>query len=77
LTLDFDSPVPLHRQLTEILREQISTGALRSRIPSVRTLAQEYGVSSRTSAQSLKTLQDEGVIIAVIGKGFYVNRNRS
>ena len=45
-------------------------------MPSINTLAQEYGVSSRTSAHALTTLQEEGLIVAAKGKGFYVNRRR-
>jgi DNA-binding GntR family transcriptional regulator len=35
-------------------------------------LAQEYGVSHRTADHALQTLRDEGLVIAVRGKGFYV-----
>lgn len=42
------------------------------RMPSILGLAQEYGVSHRAAARSLTTLKDEGLIVAVIGKGFYV-----
>jgi GntR family transcriptional regulator len=72
VTIDFDSPVPLHTQLTEILRERIRSGGLTSRVPSINTLAQEYEVSRRTAAHALTTLQDEGVIVAAKGKGFYI-----
>ena len=43
-------------------------------MPSILTLAQEYGVSHRTSGRALRTLADEGLIVALHGKGFYVRR---
>jgi GntR family transcriptional regulator len=73
--IDPDLPVPLHVQLTDILRKQITSGALTGRVPSIVTLAQEYGVSHRTSGRALRTLADEGLIVALHGKGFYVRRD--
>lgn len=78
--VDHDSPlplheqlVPLHEQLATLLRDQISSGMLRSRVPSILSLAQEHGVSHRTAARALTTLKEEGSIIPVRGKGFYIN----
>ncbi len=67
-----DSPVPLYEQLAAILRAQIKDGKLTGRVPSILTLAQEHGVSHRTSAAALGILKDEGLIVSVRGKGFYV-----
>jgi DNA-binding GntR family transcriptional regulator len=75
--IDHDSPVPLHEQLARILRTMITDGRIAGRVPSILTLAQEYGVSHRTSQRALTTLADEGLIVAVRGKGFYVKRNQS
>jgi DNA-binding GntR family transcriptional regulator len=44
------------------------------RVPSVRTLAQEYGASTRTAERALGVLKDEGVLTVVLGKGFYVTK---
>ncbi len=70
--LDHDSPVPLNQQLAELLRGQIASGELTGRVPSILSLAQQYGVSHRTAAHALTTLRDEGLIISVRGKGYYV-----
>ncbi len=70
--LDHDSPVPLHEQLTAILRGQIQRRELTGRVPSILTLAQEHEVSHRTAARALTTLRDEGLIISVTGMGYYV-----
>ena len=70
--IDHDLPMPLHEQLSSILRAKITSGEITSRVASILTLAQEYGVSHRTADHALQTLRDEGMIIAVRGKGFYV-----
>ena len=69
--LDLGSPVPLWEQLAAILRDQIKRGELSGRIPSAKTLAQQYETSSRTSERALGALKAEGLVVAVIGKGFY------
>ena len=58
--IDHGSPVPLHEQLTGLLRGQIESGELQGRVPSILTLAAEYGMSHRTVQRSLETLRDEG-----------------
>ncbi len=75
--IDHDLPVPLHEQLSGILRAKIAAGEITSRVPSILTLAQEHGVSHRTADHALQTLRDEGLIIAVRGKGFYVAHPKS
>jgi DNA-binding GntR family transcriptional regulator len=72
LVVDHDSPLPLHEQLATLLRDRIRSGVLKRRVPSILSLAQEHGVSHRTAARALTTLKDEGLIIPVRGKGFYV-----
>ena len=70
--IDRDSPVPLHEQLSTLLRDLIRRRQLVGRVPSILSLVQEYGVSHRTAARSLATLRDEGIIVSVHGKGYYV-----
>lgn len=70
--LNHDSPEPLHEQLAAALREQVASGELTGRVPSILTLAQQYEVSHRTAARALTTLRDEGLIVAARGKGYYV-----
>lgn len=71
--LDPESPVPLYRQLAERLRERIATENL-TRLPSWRTLCQEYGVSRPTVEDAVKILKDAGEVFVVDGKGTYVKR---
>jgi GntR family transcriptional regulator len=70
--VDHDSPTPVYVQLADILRDRIASGELTNRVPSVRTLAQEYGVSHITADKALRVLKDENLIRSVRGKGAYV-----
>lgn len=72
LVIEHDSGTPLYEQLASILRDRIASGELTSRVPSVRTLAQEYGVSHITAGKALDVLKDERLIRSVRGKGAYV-----
>jgi DNA-binding GntR family transcriptional regulator len=47
---------------------------LSGRVPSIRTLSQEYEVSTRTAERALNALRDEGLLVALHGKGYYVAR---
>lgn len=64
--------MPLHQQLTDLLRGRIAVGELTGRVPSILSLAQEHGVSHRTAARALTALRDEGLVVSVRGKGYYV-----
>jgi DNA-binding GntR family transcriptional regulator len=70
--LDRDSPIDLHEQLASLVRGQIRTGELTGRIPSIKHLSQQYEVSTRTVERSLTTLKDEGLIVARVGRGYFV-----
>jgi len=70
--IDHDSSTPLYVQLAALLRAQIEDGTITTRLPSVKTLSQEHGVSHITDERALMTLRDEGLITPVIGKGYYV-----
>ena len=72
--IDPDLPVSLWEQLTGILRAKVASGELAGRVPSLRSLSQEYGVSTRTTERALTTLRDEGLLVSMHGKGYYVAR---
>lgn len=69
-----ESPVPLHYQLREILREQIASGKWHpgDQIPTIRELCELYGVSRTTVVQALSALAQEGLLIRRQGKGIFV-----
>ena len=63
---------PPWRQLTAILREQITRGDLTGNLPSEKTLSQEYGVAVNTVRKALAQLRAEGLIRTDRGWGSYV-----
>jgi DNA-binding GntR family transcriptional regulator len=53
------------RQIAQIYRDKIESGELQAgdRVPSIRTLAQEYGVATTTAQKVIEALRDEGLIV--------------
>ena len=76
MVIDHDSATPLYLQVADLLRRQIEDGALTARLPSVKSLSQEHGISHITAEKALAVLRDEGIIRSVIGKGYYVADRR-
>jgi GntR family transcriptional regulator len=66
--------MPLHAQLTAVLREQINTGKLsiHTKLPSERELCAEYGISRITVRKALAKLIHEGLVYSSVGKGIYI-----
>jgi DNA-binding GntR family transcriptional regulator len=67
-----DRPGPPWRQLAAILRDRIASGTLAGRLPSEKTLAQEYGLAVNTVRKALAQLRAEGLIQTDRGWGSYV-----
>jgi GntR family transcriptional regulator len=69
------SPIPLYYQLQNIIREKIKNREFPadSKIPSEYDLCHMYNVSRQTVRHALKNLEDEGLINAVAGKGYFVS----
>ena len=72
--LDRDLGIPLHTQLTDLLRDRIVTGVFppNSRLPSERKLCDQHVVSRITVRKALSELTHEGLVYATVGKGSYV-----
>ena len=51
-------------QVADLLRQQIKDGALAARLPSVKSLSQEHGVSHITAEKALAVLKMRGSSIA-------------
>lgn len=72
--VDHDSAEPLYRQVAGMLRARIASGEITSRLPSLKTIAQEYEVSHITAEKAVGLLRDEGLIVVVVGRGTYVRK---
>jgi len=71
-------PRPLHVQISDRLRELITTGAWppHHRLPPEYELSQLLGVARGTLKRGLKTLADEGRLVQVQGRGTFVTSGR-
>jgi GntR family transcriptional regulator len=60
-----DGPVAPWRQIARIYRDRIASGELRpgDRLPSIRSISQEYGVATTTAQKVLEALRDEGLVV--------------
>jgi GntR family transcriptional regulator len=67
-------PEPAYRDIANALRADITARHLieGDRLPTVRELAQRYGVPTGTVARALDLLRAEGIIVSRHGKGLYV-----
>lgn len=74
LHLTPDSPIPLFLQLKSQFEYLIITGELApgTRLPSIRSLAQELHVSPNTLVHAYRALEDAGLAVANPGSGFFV-----
>lgn len=74
-----NSGVPIYQQIADQLKEDILTGKLAQGeyLPSIRGLASQLRISVITTMKAYEQLQEEGLVTAVQGKGFYVNAQDS
>jgi GntR family transcriptional regulator len=64
----------IYLRIAADLRGRIEAGefAAGSKIPSVRTLMQEYEVAYDTAQHAVRTLESEGLVRRFPGRGYYV-----
>ena len=75
--LDYKNDKPLHEQITQGIKDLIISGALSpdEQLPSVRELSVSLTVNPNTVQRAYKTLENEGVIYSIRGKGNFVAAN--
>ena len=74
-----NSGEPIYQQIATQLKEDILTGKLKQGeyLPSIRSLAKDLKISVITTMKAYELLQEEGLVSAAQGKGFYVNAQDS
>ncbi|WP_307795890.1 GntR family transcriptional regulator [Amycolatopsis sp. 195334CR] len=62
------------RRLAAALRDSINSGALAQgmKLPSERSLSDEHGVARNTAREAVRLLTEEGLVVAIHGKGVFV-----
>lgn len=75
--LNHQSPIPLYRQLADILRDRIRSGTYLpgSRIPSEHQLAADYGIGRPTARQATDLLVRRGMLVRRRGSGTFVQED--
>jgi GntR family transcriptional regulator len=60
-----DGPVAPWRQIAQIYRDRIASGELApgDRLPSIRSIAEEYDVATTTAQKVIEALRDEGLAV--------------
>ena len=68
------SDVPIYEQIEEQIKTQILEGKTEEneQLPSIRQLARDLKISAITTTRVYNDLAEEGYIISVTGKGFFV-----
>ncbi|MEL7239343.1 MAG: GntR family transcriptional regulator, partial [Planctomycetota bacterium] len=72
------SPLPKVQQLEKAVRHAIETGSLAkgSKLPGLRTVARQTGVSVGMVKQAMETLANAGYLVASPRRGFFVASSR-
>ena len=77
--LDYRDDRPIYAQIIDSFKEQITAGILTTgeKLPSVRELAAELAINPNTIQRAYRSLEGEGWIVTVPGKGCFVSANAS
>ena len=68
------SELPIYEQIEQQMKSQILDGTITEdeQLPSIRQLARDLKISVITTTRAYNDLADEGFIISVAGKGYFV-----
>lgn len=68
------SELPIYEQIKQQMKAQILDGTVTEdeQLPSIRQLARDLKISVITTTRAYNDLSDEGFIISVAGKGYFV-----
>ena len=75
ITIDIDNPVPQFEQLIEQVKAAVTSGVLKpgDALPSIRQLANDLELNSKTVAKAYKLLERDSIIEAKGYRGTYVH----
>ncbi len=69
------SELPIYEQIEQQIKAQILDGTIaeNAQLPSIRQLARDLKISIITTTRAYNDLADEGFVISVAGKGYFVS----
>jgi GntR family transcriptional regulator len=75
ITIDIDHPVPQFEQLIEQIKAAVTAGVLKAgyALPSIRQLANDLELNSKTVAKAYKLLERDSIIETKGYRGTYVH----
>jgi len=75
ITIDIDNPVPQFEQLIEQIKAAVTAGVLKpgAALPSIRQLANDLDLNSKTVAKAYKLLERDSIIEMKGYRGTYVH----
>jgi GntR family transcriptional regulator len=76
--LDYHSGEAVYQQIAEQLKFQVASGRLLpgAQLPSIRALAAELSINSRTVVKAYEHLAADGLVVMRQGQGVFVAENR-
>ena len=77
INIDTRSREPIYMQIEKQIVKLINLGIYEGNcaLPSVRTMACDLGINPNTVARAYKSLEQQGIIYTIGGKGVFVNAN--
>lgn len=74
IIINHSSMQPIYEQIVDQIKSQIMHGTLQAEeaLPSVRTLAKELKISALTVKKAYDSLEEDGFIVTVHGKGSFI-----
>lgn len=79
MKLSQNSGTPIYKQIADQFKEDILGGKYENGeyLPSIRGLAKDLKISVTTTMKAYESLEQEGLVTAMQGKGYYVNAQDS
>ncbi len=79
MQLSQNSGIPIYQQIADSFKTDILTGKFKQGeyLPSIRGLAKDLKISVITTMKAYEQLEEEGLVTAAQGKGYYVNAQNS
>jgi len=76
LKIDSESEIPKYRQVVDLFISDIEAGIFKQgqRIPSINEMSEELLLSRDTVEKAYVYMKQKGILLAVRGKGYYVNQ---